>query len=161
MRPGLSVTSRLPSGSGSTAQGCSSPLATTTTSNATFEVTPHARVCPATAGRWLGTFGVRVSSGWHSPDGLPVIAADDSCLTPFRTSLEPPQPAASRRTRSPVPVGREIRILPSASPVTVSLGEIATIDIVVGPGDERGPVRHQEQHQLRDLVGLAETIHRM
>ncbi len=50
-------------GSGSTAQGFSSPVATTVTSNATSEVMPQARVCSRNAGFWSGALGWRVSSG--------------------------------------------------------------------------------------------------
>ena len=49
-------------GSGSTAHGFTSPLATTVTSKATFELTPQARVCRRNAGCWSGAFAARRSS---------------------------------------------------------------------------------------------------
>jgi hypothetical protein len=51
IRPGFSVMRNVPPGSGSTAHGLVSPRATTVTLKAAFDFTPHARVCPAKAGR--------------------------------------------------------------------------------------------------------------
>jgi len=62
-RPGRSVTSSRPSGSGSTDHGWSSDFVSSTTSNATFDVTPQMRVCPGNAGVCSLAFGGRVSSG--------------------------------------------------------------------------------------------------
>ena len=49
-RPGFSVTSALPSGRNAMPHGNSRPVATVTTSNATFESLIGARVCPGNAG---------------------------------------------------------------------------------------------------------------
>src|SRR4051812_15747650 len=62
-RPGRSVTSSRPSGSGSTDHGWSSDFVSSTTSNATLDVTPQMRVWPGNAGVCPLAFGARVSSG--------------------------------------------------------------------------------------------------
>src|SRR5687768_16903041 len=75
MRPGFSVTSRSPVGSGSTDHGFSSPRATTVTSNATLDFTPHVRVCPAKAGCWSGALAARVSMGTHGSPTVPALCS--------------------------------------------------------------------------------------
>ena len=62
-RPSFSVTSRSPPGSGSTAHGFTSPVATTVTSKATLDGVAQARVCWGKACCWSVPFLARVSSG--------------------------------------------------------------------------------------------------
>jgi hypothetical protein len=65
MRPGFSVTSKVPSGSGSTAHGLTRPVASTVTFTAALRGAAQARVWPAKAGRWDGALAALVSSGWQ------------------------------------------------------------------------------------------------
>jgi glutathione S-transferase len=93
IRPAFSVTSRSPSGIGSTAHGLASDWLSTVTSKATPEVAAQARVWPANAG-FCSAFGGRLSSGWQRRVG-DAAAAPAGCAgaAPMQAASE----AATRR----------------------------------------------------------------
>ena len=76
MRPGFSVTSRAPSGSGSTAHGLASPSASTWTLKPVLCGAAQARVCSGKAGRCDGTLAAAVCSGLQVAAACGVWAND-------------------------------------------------------------------------------------
>ena len=108
-RPDFSVIRRSPSGSGSTAQGLSKPVATTVTSKATSDFTPQARVCPAKAGFCSRAFGGRVSSGAHGSVGS-VASGEAAVETGGGVTTEGwPASGVFRAQAAPLSIGSRVR----------------------------------------------------
>src|SRR5687768_16052500 len=116
-RPGFSVTRKLPSGSGSTAQGFSRPSATTVVSKATLELTPQARVWSGEAGTCPSPLGERSSTGTH-----PAPAASVAAVLPVWDWFEPSEQAEKKAAARATVSKQTGFILDSDNSCSVSIG---------------------------------------